>query len=313
MTSPFGAQRNLIIMKLKLYLLLTVGLALVSLPIRSLHAQIYVVRNNGFAGVGAVGEYNFDGSAINSNLISGLNLPWGIAVSPTNIYVSDYANGTVGEFTLSGAPVNTSLISGLGSPHNLLISGGNLYVLNQSSGSLGEYTLAGAPINSSLISGLGSPVGVTISDNFIYVAINDGTVGKYNLDGTSVNTSLISGETGLDSLASAGSFLFLGTNGNIAEYDVNGNLIDSSLTAGNGDNDYLTTYGGNLYAVSRSGGSVAEFTTAGATIDAGLITSLYQPDQMAAVPEASTWVSPALLASLILFRTNRARRRRRSD
>ena len=49
---------------------------------------------------------------MNASLVSGLNDPFGIAVSGSNLFVANYERGTIGEYTTSGAVVNAS--AGLG-------------------------------------------------------------------------------------------------------------------------------------------------------------------------------------------------------
>jgi len=46
------------------------------LAVSAVHAQIYVANY----GAGTVGEYNLNGTAVNTQLISGLNEPEGVAV-----------------------------------------------------------------------------------------------------------------------------------------------------------------------------------------------------------------------------------------
>ena len=68
-----------------------------------------------------VGEYTISGSTVNASLISGLNVPEGIAISGNDLFVANFSNGTVGEYTTSGATVNASLISGLDRPYDIAI------------------------------------------------------------------------------------------------------------------------------------------------------------------------------------------------
>ena len=53
-----------------------------------------------FLGTGSlantIGDYTTSGATVNSSLISGLNNPTGIAVSGSNLFVTNYAGGTVG-------------------------------------------------------------------------------------------------------------------------------------------------------------------------------------------------------------------------
>ena len=56
------------------------------------------------------------GATINAALVTGLNDPFGFAVSGGDIFVVNDATGVVSEYTTSGATVNASLISWTTSP-----------------------------------------------------------------------------------------------------------------------------------------------------------------------------------------------------
>ncbi|HUA65397.1 MAG TPA: hypothetical protein VME24_06090 [Alphaproteobacteria bacterium] len=120
--------------------------------------DLFVANNVG----NTVGEYTTAGATVNASLISGLNLPTGIAISGNGLlFVANSGDGgTIGEYTLSGAAVNTNLISGLDYPYGIAISGTNLFVANYYGGTVGEYTTSGAKINASLIGGLGNLDGI---------------------------------------------------------------------------------------------------------------------------------------------------------
>ena len=67
---------------------------------------------------------------MNRALISGLDVPIGIAVSGESLYVTNLFGGfgTIGKYTTSGATVNAALVSGLPAPQAIAVSGGNLFV-----------------------------------------------------------------------------------------------------------------------------------------------------------------------------------------
>jgi hypothetical protein len=91
------------------------------------HGQIYVANNLGTT----IGEYNLDGTTINSSLVSGLSGPVGVVVSGGNLFVVNQHIGTIGEYNATtGATINASFITGLGvnGPTYIALSGGNLFV-----------------------------------------------------------------------------------------------------------------------------------------------------------------------------------------
>jgi hypothetical protein len=134
--------------------------------------QIFVSVNNGFNGLSAVGEYNLNGTPVNTSLITGLNVPSGIVVSGGNLFVANAGSGTIGEYTTSGATVNASLLTVDANDDNqLAASGSELFVTIRNSGDGGggvaEYTLGNTPgtvssSDPSFITGLYEPTGIAV-------------------------------------------------------------------------------------------------------------------------------------------------------
>ena len=147
-------------------------------------------------GNGKIGAYTTSGAVVNASLVSGLSQPVGIAVSGSNIYVTEKFNGTIGAYnTTSGAVVNANLVSGLNNPSGIAVSGSNIYVVNEQNGTIGAYnTTSGAVVNANLVSGLNNPSGIAVSGSNIYVTeLFNGTIGVYTTSGVLVNASLVSG------------------------------------------------------------------------------------------------------------------------
>src|SRR4051812_13012821 len=65
-------------------------------------------------------RYTTVGAPVNAALISGLSFPDGIAVSGSDLFVSN-SLGTIGAYTTAGATVNAALISGLSAPYSLAV------------------------------------------------------------------------------------------------------------------------------------------------------------------------------------------------
>ena len=136
---------------------LLLGIAALWAMPRSARAQVLYVSLNG---ANIVGEYDAtSGAAINANLITGLNLPRGLALSGNNLLVSNVGGTTVGEYNATtGAVINATLIAP-SEPHGLALSGNNLFVLGSTpfvgDAMVGEYdATTGATINATLIPGL---------------------------------------------------------------------------------------------------------------------------------------------------------------
>jgi hypothetical protein len=54
--------------------------------------QIFVANTS----IDTIGEYTAAGATVNRALVSGLRLPDGIAVSGSDLFVSNFGNGTIG-------------------------------------------------------------------------------------------------------------------------------------------------------------------------------------------------------------------------
>jgi hypothetical protein len=164
-----------------------------------------------------------------------------------------------------GTMVNASLITGLNEPSGIAVSGSNLFVANISTGTVGEYTTGGAMVNPSLITGLHFPQAIAVSGSNLFVpdsgsgTAGTGKVAEYTTSGAVLNTSLITGLNYPVSIAVSGGNLFV----------VNGGTLNV-----NGANFVPGT------------GSIGEYTTSGATVNASLISGLTNPSSIA-VPGAN--------------------------
>ncbi len=207
--------------------------------------------NSGLAGDGYVAQYSTSGATVNGALIPGLDNPEGIALSGSDLFVSDELTGSIGEYTTAGATVNAAIISGLSSvssvqPLSIAVAGNDIYVLtsafnsqNQIIGTVAEYTTGGVIVNQSLITGFSAdqPEGLALSDGALYLVNHDaGTVAEYTASGQLVNPSLISGLAG---------------------------------PVG------ISIFNSDIYVMNSVSGNVGEYTTAGATVNAALVTGAY--------------------------------------
>src|ERR1700722_2179150 len=101
---------------------------LASLSLSAARAGGTIFETNQFGDT--IGEYTTSGATVNAALISGLNIPEGIAVSGSDLFVTNVQTGMIGEYTTAGATVNAALISGLNIPEGIAVSGSDLFVTN---------------------------------------------------------------------------------------------------------------------------------------------------------------------------------------
>jgi hypothetical protein len=280
--------------------ILSVAAAILATPTTVRGDDALFVANVG-GGTGYIGEYTTSGVTVNPSLITeGLNAPFAISVSGSNLFVSNDVGQSVGEYTTSGATVNASLITGL--PYSVAnaVSGSTLFV--GSHGTVGSYTTSGAPINPLLITGLelndnDSPRAIGVSGSNLFVAnFLTGTIGEYTTSGATVNAALITGLSAPTAIAVSGSNLFVANSGNgtIGEYTTSGATVNSALITGLNTPTGIALSGSDLFVTnqgnSTTNGTVGEYTTSGATVNTSLITGLNLAEAIAIapVPEPST-------------------------
>ena len=214
----------------------------VLLPPLTARGDIYVVNY----GTNTIGKYSNSGGVVNASLISGLHQPQGIAVSGSNLFVTnEHASpstgepGGVGEYTTSGGVVNTSLVTNRNWPVGIAVSGSNLFVTNvynPASDAIDEYTTSGVAVSIPLLSGpaFPGPDGIAVSGSNLFVANYGGTIGEYTTSGGIVNASLVSGLSEPEGLVLSGPDLFVANfgNGTIGEYTTSGVVVNASLISG---------------------------------------------------------------------------------
>src|SRR5579862_7182174 len=88
-------------------------------------SDLFIIDDTGTSS--AIEEFTTAGVQVSASLVP--NLARGasfIAVSGSDIFITNITTGKVGEYTTSGATVNANLITGLNSPEGIAVSGSNL-------------------------------------------------------------------------------------------------------------------------------------------------------------------------------------------
>ncbi len=253
-------------------------------------------------GPGAIGEYNFDGLAVNTAIASGLNGPWsGVSDGNGHIFwaMEGTGNGAVTEYTSAGATVTPSLIPQGGEVMGVTVDGkGHLFVMygtpyGSAFDSVSEYNLDGTLVNASLITKVsgGGFASIACDGSYLYLADSyNNNISKYTVSGTLVSSTFISlaHNTGPLALACDGNGnLFIASNDNvIREYTTAGAAVNTSLISSGLDQPFgLAVFGNDLFVSSQRSGIVGEYTTAGMPINASLITGLSEPNGLVVIPE----------------------------
>jgi hypothetical protein len=237
------------------------ALMVVFLGQSSIYGQVYVGDAGG--GDGFVNTYTFSGQSIETPLLYTPNgVQEGITVSGNVLYIADYYHGTIGEYNAtSGAVINSSYIAASQGSYGVAVGNGFVYVSNQY-GMLTAYEQLAPSTTAWSLSGLGA-----------------GTTGDVVVSGT--NVFLVHSPSGSDDSGSE-----------ISEYNaLTGAVENSTLVTGLVDTYGLAISGNDLFVSSYGGGTIGEYTTAGATIDASLVTGIPDGADGLAVADNTIYVS----------------------
>lgn len=310
----------------RLFSSIVVSVAVLWLMPEKAEAQIFVDEVGG-----TVGEYNLDGSTVNSSFVSGLQTSNGaFAVSGGQLFVDNIRNAhdVIDQYPIadgSGSAGPLIIYGGnLSSLSHLAVSGGQIFVSGvvelpnlSFTQAIGEYNIAdGSAVN---------PLLITASDGGLYNAalavsggnlfvLNpggqnvSGVLSEYNLDGTVVNSALIAVPGNPTSVhygltISSGHLFFTYSNGNgnafsVGEYNIDGSVVNASLISMTNYTGGLAVGGGHILVGEVSG--VAEYNLDGSLVNANFIPTSNSPNGVAfgEIPEPSTY---AMLAGLVVL------------
>jgi hypothetical protein len=122
---------------------------------------------------GTIGEYTTTGDTINESFVTGLDGAFAIAISGSDLFVTNSGFETIGEYTTSGDTVSTQLISTVGTgPYleGVAAWGSDVFFTNDvpfanihpTFSTLGKYDGAIDDLNLTLVTGLNNPGAVAV-------------------------------------------------------------------------------------------------------------------------------------------------------
>lgn len=301
--------------------LFVTALALLSAQVSQAADFLYLVENGG----NKVSRYFTDGSADNTNFITGVSTPSHIAFdSALNIYLTGFTSGYVAKYGLNGSLINSNfLTSGLSNPSGIAVnpSNGEIFVVNNGNNEVSKYQANGTLINATFQNVATSPDGILLEgDNMLVVRWASSAVGSYTNTGTNGTTNNASFLT--SNVPTWRPFsIAKDSQGN---YFVSGSdRVLKFSSAGVQDTGWVINYNGayglaidsqdNIYVGAFNGTTVGKFASNGSTINANFITGVNSVTSIAIqqnVPEPSTYVLGGL-ATLILCAVARRRRQAR--
>jgi hypothetical protein len=281
----------------------------------SVDAQIFISNANGTNGIGS---YNFNGTAINASLFPHGAGYQGLALSGSNLYVSDNNGGSansglIAHYNINSGLVNSSLVTGLNGPYGLAVSGSGStpYVANFNTGIVGAYNTSNGAATGGFTPIITSPtanlMGVAVSGNSLFVT--NTTDGKITAHDATTGAALggFTTVTGLSfpaGIAVSGSSLYVAnsSSGSIGEYNaVTGAAINANRFTGLNIPANIAVNGTSLFVTSADNGTVGEYSLiTGLAVNASLITGLSGSYGIAVspIPEPSTYAAIAGAAML---------------
>lgn len=263
-------------------------------------AQIYA----GGAQSTYIGEYNFNGSTVNANLISTAYEPWNLEIFGTTLYSCNH-DGSLGVYNLDGTVVSTNFLVG-GGAFDVALSGTTLYATAYSSYVSTYNASTGAQINPHFIvlnpdtNVTYTDTGIAISGNHLFVAEGaPGIIEEYDATtGALIQSNFITGLHSPNDIKISGNDLFvLNQSDSIGEYDATtGAAINANLITGVPNESAFALSGTNIFVSSYTTPGVSEWTTSGQLVNSALFNlpgvNLFGYGIAAtpqAVPEPATW------------------------
>jgi membrane-bound inhibitor of C-type lysozyme len=250
-------------------------------------------RGSGGPGIDTIGRARRDGTVVEKNFISGVEIPGAVAIAGHYIYWTNGETDQIGRANLDGTHVNRNFIPVRGLSGALAIHGQRIYWSSGSTPSnsarIGRANLDGSHIEQSFMSvGPGTFIGGLAADqHHIYWTNRDnGTVGQADLNGRHINRHLIRGLKAPTGLAVNREDLYWasdptdGSNAAIGRARLNGSHVNERFITGvtepfgvavDAQYVYWTNYAaGSIGRASLNGSDVNQnFILAGATVPQG--------------------------------------------
>src|SRR5208283_1975807 len=225
-----------------------------------------------------VSEYTTAGSAVNISFITGLSVPFGLAVNGNNLFVANYGNGEDGTGTVSeynattGALINASFITGLSGPYGIALAnvGVDHFAVSTAStataGSAFSFTVTAQDINNNTVTSYTGIVQFTSTDGLAVLPANstltDGTgtfsatlntVGTQTITATDTGTASITGTS--DPIVVSAPVASTATHFSVGSRSVAtaGAPASVEVTALDASNNTVTSYAGTVQFTSTDG------------------------------------------------------------
>jgi virginiamycin B lyase len=258
------------------------------------HAAIFWVNTDS----GSIGAANLGAqhaTSVHQRLISGLDLPAGIAAGPDNyLYWSDSGNNRISRarlyFDRRGRlhlKVTRNFITGADNPKGVAVHGGYIYWVNSDTfGSIGRAKLNGTDVDEQFVpseratngNDLNYASGIAVSNTYIYWAdSNQNTLARADTATGSGATQFITGLNDPRGVALSGRFIYWADdldNGTIGRANLDGSGVNNSFITGARGPCGVTIAGGYIYWANSGYGAIG--TTIGrAKLDGSGATERY--------------------------------------
>ena len=126
--------------------------------------NLFVVNSTASKNSESIGEYNATtGATVNSSLVTGLHGRVDIAVSGTNLFVTNVPKGSIDEYdAVTGALLTAGFVTELHGPSDIAVFGGDLFVTDAQHQSVNMFNATTGMSEGAVLTGLHGPQGITI-------------------------------------------------------------------------------------------------------------------------------------------------------
>ena len=234
----------------------------------------------------SIGTSALDGSGKNNSFILAPDNPYGLFVTASNVYWTNYTSGTIGRSNLDGSGVNQDFITGGSRPADVSADAKHIYWANSSSNAIGRANLDGSAANQNFITGTATAATVWIDQNYIYWGngsfAGDSSIGRAKIDGSGVNQNFITGPgvRAPATVASDANYLYWTNSAGaptISRANLDGTAVDSNFIVAGDDESLpngLEISGDYIYWTLFSDNAMGRANLDGSGVDTSFISPL---------------------------------------
>ena len=274
-----------LIKRISFALAATAAISALAIPAAASAGSLYWTNINSASPL-SIGKSALDGSGKNNSFVLAPDNPYGLFVTASNVYWTNYTSGTIGRSNLDGSGVNQDFISGGSRPADVSADTKHIYWANSSSNSIGRANLNGSGVNQNFITGTATAATVWIDGNYVYWGngsfAGNSSIGRAKIDGSGVNQNFITGPgvRAPATVASDADYLYWTNSAGaptISRANLDGTAVDSNFIVAGTDESLpngLEISGQYIYWTLFSSNAMGRANLDGSGVDTSFISPL---------------------------------------